>query len=91
MKFSQYSLKNLIVPVEIQIREFDAKLLLSCFAAEKGFTVFIGNKYEIHKSIDLLQPAIYLGKGLRSSPIYELNKSFFNPVVAWDEEGLVYY
>ncbi|MBL0338387.1 MAG: hypothetical protein IPP67_04240 [Rhodospirillaceae bacterium] len=91
MKLSQSSLKNLIVPVEIQIREFDAKLLLSCFAAEKGFTVFIGNKYEIHKSIDLLPPAIYLGKALRSSSIYKLNKRFLNPVVAWDEEGLVYY
>lgn len=91
MKFSHSSLKNLIVPVEIQVREFDAKLILSCFAAEKGFRVFIGNKYEIHKSIDLLPPAIYLGKGLRSSPIYKLNKRFSNPVVAWDEEGLVYY
>lgn len=91
MKFSQFSLKNLIVPVEIQIREFDAKLLLSCFAVEQGFKVFIGNKYEIHKAIDLLPPAIYLGKGLRSPSVYELNKSFFNPVVAWDEEGLVYY
>ena len=91
MPLKKHVLKNLVLPVEIQIREFDAKLLLSCFAAEKGFKVFIGNKYEIHKSIDLLPPAIYLGKGLRSSPIYELNKSFFNPVVAWDEEGLVYY
>jgi surface carbohydrate biosynthesis protein len=91
MKFSHSSLKNLIVPVEIQIREFDAKLLLSCFAAEKGFKVFIGNTYEIRKAIDLLPPAIYLGKDFRSLSTYQANQNFSNPVVAWDEEGLVYY
>jgi len=93
MLFKKRVLKNLVIPVEIQVREFDAKLLLSCFAAEKGFKVFIGSKYEINKQTVLLPPAIYIGKALRAngSKVYKLNKRLHNPVAGWDEEGLVYF
>ena len=36
------SASTLIVPVETQVRELDAKLLLSCVAAERGFPVIMG-------------------------------------------------
>ena len=85
MLFKKHVLKNLVLPVEIQVREFDAKLLLYCFAAEKGFKVFIGSKYEINKQTVLLPPAIYIGKALRAngSKVYKLNKILHNPVAGW--------
>ena len=39
---------TLIVPVENQSRELDAKLLLSCVAAERGFPVVLGSRFFIH-------------------------------------------
>ncbi len=45
----------LIIPCETQAREFDAKLLLSCFAAEQGFRVIVGSKKEINKRIGSLR------------------------------------
>ena len=35
-------IKPLILPVETQVREFDAKLLLACVAAERGMPTYIG-------------------------------------------------
>ncbi len=32
----------LVIPCETQAREFDAKLLLACFAAERGHAVVVG-------------------------------------------------
>ena len=42
------SASTLIVPVESQVRELDAKLLLSCVAAERGFPVIIGSRAYTH-------------------------------------------
>ncbi len=33
---------TLIIPVENQVRELDAKLLLGCVAAERGLPVILG-------------------------------------------------
>lgn len=33
---------TLLVPVEIQAREFDAKLLFACFATERDLDVVVG-------------------------------------------------
>jgi hypothetical protein len=32
----------LILPVEIQVRELDAKILFACIAAQRGFPALIG-------------------------------------------------
>ena len=41
-------ISTLILPVENQTRELDAKLLLACAAAERGFPVIIGSRALIH-------------------------------------------
>ena len=42
------SASTLIIPVETQVREMDAKILLSCIAAERGFPVIMGSRAFVH-------------------------------------------
>lgn len=82
----------LIIPCETQAREFDAKLLLGCFAAERGFRVIVGSKKEINKRIGSLPRSIFLSKSLtkRNLLIYSLLDRLGHEVVCGDEEALVY-
>jgi hypothetical protein len=41
----------LLMPVENQVRELDAKLLLACIAARRGFASYIGPRREMHYNI----------------------------------------
>ena len=42
---------TLILPVENQVRELDAKLLLACVAAERGFPVVMGSRALVHHRV----------------------------------------
>ncbi len=82
----------LLIPVENQVRELDAKLLLACVAASKGLHVVIGPKREIEFRIASFPRSIFLSKSLRIG-----NRKFFptarklgHEIVAWDEEALVH-
>ncbi len=83
---------NLTIPCETQAREFDAKLLLSCFAAERGHRVIVGSKKAINVRAGSLPPSIYLSKSLTSRNLlmYELLERLGHTIVCGDEEGLVY-
>ena len=39
---------TLLIPIELQVRELDPKLLLACRAAVRGFTAVIGPRREMH-------------------------------------------
>lgn len=84
---------TLIVPVEIQVREFDPKLLLCCAAAEQGLTAYFGSQTEIHLRIEGLPRGVYVAKDVRGSKlrIFRILHSLGHRVMAWDEEGLVRY
>lgn len=83
---------NLTIPCETQAREFDAKLLLSCFAAERGHRVIVGSKKAINARAGSLPPSVYLSKSLTSRNLlmYELLDRLGHTIVCGDEEGLVY-
>jgi surface carbohydrate biosynthesis protein len=83
---------NLTIPCETQAREFDAKLLLSCFAAERGHRVVVGSKKAINVRAGSFEPSIYLSKSLtsRNFLMYELLEKLGHTIVCGDEEGLVY-
>lgn len=85
--------ETLIIPSENRSREFDAKLLLGCVAAEAGFRAIVGSRHDIHAWIDHLPRSIYIAKDLRSSSaaIVRILTRLGHVVVAWDEEALVYY
>ncbi len=84
---------TLIVPVELQVREFDAKLLLSCVAAEAGITAVFGSQTNIHKNIERLPRGVYLTKDIRKSKlrIFRIMHDLGYAIIGWDEEGLVRY
>jgi surface carbohydrate biosynthesis protein len=82
----------LLVPVENQVRELDAKLLLACVAAKRGLTSILGPKREVEFRIASFPRSIFLSKSLRIG-----NRKFFpnsiklgHKIVAWDEEALVH-
>lgn len=81
-----------VVPCETQAREFDAKLLLAAFAAERGFSVIVGSKKEINKRIGSLPRSIFVSKSLTKRNLlnYELLDRLGHAVICGDEEALVY-
>lgn len=82
---------SLIVPVESQVRELDAKLLLACVAAERGFRVFFGSRAYVHYRLASMGRGIYLAKSMRSLSrnVFSLLRNLGHEIVAFDEEGLV--
>ncbi len=83
--------RTLIVPVESQVRELDAKLLFACEAAERGFPVIIGSRAYIHFLVPFLAPGVYLAKSMRSlsDRMFSILHDLGHDIVAWDEEALV--
>ena len=84
--------KSLIIPVENQVREFDAKLLLACTAARRGFSALVGSRWEIDNQIASFPRSIYLSKSLtaRGGKMFQVLRKIGHEVVAWDEEALVH-
>ncbi|MBN2059251.1 MAG: hypothetical protein JW882_02435 [Deltaproteobacteria bacterium] len=82
----------LIIPIETKAREFHAKTLLSCFAAEAGFNVILGDQNEIHQHLRYLPRGIYIDKSIASTKIksFKKTRNMGNRVVAWCEEGLTF-
>ncbi len=84
---------NLILPVENQVRELDAKLLLACVAAERGFRVTLGSLRFIDYLAPLLPRGIFVAKSLTPArhKMLKLIDALGYDIVAWDEETLVRY
>jgi surface carbohydrate biosynthesis protein len=82
----------LIIPVENQVRELDAKILLSCVAAERGFRVIMGSRAYIHFKMAAIPKGIYLAKSMRalSNKMFQIIRQLGHEIVAWDEEALVH-
>ena len=54
--------QTLLIPVELQVRELEPKLLLACAAAMRGFTAMIGPRREMHFYLHAFPKSIYLSK-----------------------------
>lgn len=83
---------TLIIPVENQVREFDAKLLLACLAAERGFPVLLGSRAYLHYIAGALPRGVYVAKSMRvlSEKMFRLLRWVGHDIVAWEEEALVH-
>lgn len=81
----------LIIPVENQVRELDAKLLVTVLAAQEGWTSVIGSKWSIHERIGRFPPSIYIAKSFiqRDVKMLQIMRNIGHYVIAWDEEALV--
>ena len=82
---------TLIIPVETQVRELDAKLLLSCVAAERGFPVVLGSRAFVGFAMPFVPRGVYLAKSLTalSRRMFGILQGLGHEIVAWDEESLV--
>ena len=85
--------RTLIIPVEVKVREFQAKLLLAGVAASHGFAVYLGERYAVEGAAHRLPPGLYFGKDitLPVSALYRQINRLGHRLVAQDEEALVYY
>jgi surface carbohydrate biosynthesis protein len=91
MSYWRVDTPYLLIPVETKVREFHAKLLLSCVAVEAGFSVVLGWAGHIKKYTKYLPRGIVVE---RSAAVFKLKdflrfKRLGNRIVAWCEEGLV--
>ena len=86
------SASTLIIPVENQVRELDAKILLACVAAERGFPVIIGSRAFAHFEVASVPRGVYLAKSMRSlsSSMFRILRLLGHEIVAWEEEALVH-
>ncbi len=82
---------TLMLPVENQVRELDAKLWLAGVAAERGFPVILGSRAFLHYQVGSIQRGVYLAKSMRrlSNRMFGILRQLGHQIVAWDEEGLV--
>jgi len=82
----------LLIPVENQVRELDAKLLLACIAARHGFSSIIGLHREIDFRIASFPRGIYLCKSMtaRNLKMFQIMRNVGHQIVTWDEEALVH-
>lgn len=82
---------TIIMPVENQVREMDAKILLSAVAAERGYPVLIGSRAYIHFKTASVPRGVYMAKSMktRSDRMFKLLNQTGHEILAWDEEGLL--
>ncbi|MEN8728844.1 MAG: surface carbohydrate biosynthesis protein [Desulfuromonadales bacterium] len=82
---------TIIMPVENQVREMDAKILLSSVAAERGYPVLIGSRAYIHFKTASVPRGVYMAKSMktRSDRMFKLLNQTGHEILAWDEEGLL--
>lgn len=80
-----------MIPVENQVRELDAKVLLACAAAERGFPVILGSRTFVHFAVASTPRGVYLAKSMRglSIKMFDILRDLGHEIVAWDEEGLL--
>lgn len=78
--------------METKIREFHAKTLLACVAAEKGFTVILGEQERLRLTLPKLPGGIYIAKDVvpKKQKIFRDYVAMGHKIVAWCEEGLVF-
>jgi surface carbohydrate biosynthesis protein len=81
---------SLIIPVENQVRELDAKILLSCVAAQRGFSCIMGSRLELDFHVASFPSSLYLSKSMtaRSIKMFRIMKYLGHEIAAWDEEAL---
>lgn len=83
----------LLIPIENQVRELDAKLMLAAHAVSRGHDCYIGWKGAIDGHLNEFPKGIYFAKSLtsRNIKVLRISRLLGHAVVAWDEEALVHY
>lgn len=87
------STKWLYLPVEIQYRALDSKLLLACFASLRGYRTLVGEQVRLVRMLRYLPPGLYLDKSLARAKEEEFSgiAGMGHQIASLDEEGLSAY
>lgn len=82
--------KILYLPIEVQARELDSKLIIAGKAIQKGFRVVLGNHTD--DATEFINPGVVLYKdhGIQSEKRFRQWKERGWKVAALDEEGLIF-
>lgn len=80
----------LILPVESNLRELDARVLLGAVAAERGFGAVIGRASDERHYLPRLPAAVVVQMSLVFPHMFELARTSGHASTALDEEGLIY-
>jgi surface carbohydrate biosynthesis protein len=84
--------KWMYVPIEVKVRELEAKVLFSATAVKHGYNVLLGSMGGIKKNIKNYPNGVYVSKDMydvRSNDFKKI-KEMGHKIVSWDEEGLIY-
>ena len=86
-------MQNIYLPIETKVREFHGKLLFSLLAAEAGFSVTLGGQHDLRDRLHRFPSGIYIDKSvtIRKNKWFKKCRQIGNVVVAWDEEGLLFF
>ncbi|MDQ0350233.1 surface carbohydrate biosynthesis protein [Alkalibacillus filiformis] len=82
----------LFLPVEVKVRELDAKMLLAYYAAQEGFRVVIGEQTAVERAALELPQGIFFAKGYPDryrSRVVKKMKAKGHRLIELDEEGLI--
>jgi surface carbohydrate biosynthesis protein len=81
-----------LIPMETKAREYHAKLLLSCVAAEAGFGVILGRKGILEFNARFLPRGILIGNNIvtERDRMFARYRKMGYVVAAWCEEGIAY-
>lgn len=79
----------LVLPVETNVRELHARILLAAVAAEAGFSVGICRLADLGIYLPLLPRSIVLQTNVVSDEISRFARDLGHTLIALDEEGLV--
>jgi surface carbohydrate biosynthesis protein len=81
------------IPVEVKVRELQAKTLLAGFAAERGYNVVMGEAHAVRRCLHQMPAGVVLEKGVAPSKneSFRFSKSKGHRVMSWCEEGLVFF
>ncbi|UOQ44126.1 hypothetical protein MUN89_20065 [Halobacillus salinarum] len=84
--------KWLYLPVEVQVRELESKLLLAYYALKRGYRVIIGDHNMVEEAASVYPEGIFFLKGYthgyRQTVIQNISQ-FEHVIIELDEEGLL--
>ncbi|MEX0450737.1 surface carbohydrate biosynthesis protein [Spiribacter sp. 218] len=81
------------LPVEVQVREFDSRLLLACCAAEKGYEVVLGKKRDLAGAYKYFPRGLLVDKSIsvrRGDQFSRLKENGFDISVSEEESQGAY-
>ncbi|MFC4403906.1 surface carbohydrate biosynthesis protein [Gracilibacillus xinjiangensis] len=83
----------LYLPIEVKVRECDAKLLLAYYAVKQGYQVVIGDHPGVEELCETYPEGIFFSKGgphgFRKRVLVHA-KEYHHKIVELDEEGLIF-